>query len=214
MRKNAMRTLAPLTAVLAAALVAGCGSSSSGASSSPDPTTTAAAKPAYEAPALADNPQPAPNFTLRNSLGKPVSMSQFRGKAVLLTFIYSHCPDICPLIVGNLHSALQQLGPDARKVQVVAVSVDPKGDTVKAVNQFISNHDMTGRMEYLIGSKRQLNRAWRKYGIKVGGTPDSREVDHSAGVYGITGKGTEVALYPANFKPDWIVHDVPLLAAN
>ena len=214
MRKNAMRTLVSLAAVLAAALAAGCGSSSPGSSSSPDPATTARAKPAYEAPAVADTPQPAPNFRLRNSLGKPVSMSQFRGKAVLLTFIYSHCPDICPLIVGNLHSALQQLGPDAKKVQVVAVSVDPKGDTAKAVNQFISNHDMTGRMEYLIGSKRQLNRAWRKYGVKVAGSPDSREVDHSAAVYGITGKGTEVALYPANFKVDWIVHDVPLLAAN
>jgi protein SCO1 len=211
MTKNATRLL---LALAAAGLVAGCGSSSSGSGSSSDPATTAKGKPAYEAPALADNPQPAPNFTLNNSLGKPVSLSQFRGKAVLLTFIYSHCPDICPLIVGNLHSALQQLGPKASKVQVVAVSVDPKGDTVKAVNKFISNHDMTGRMEYLIGSKKQLARAWKQYGVKVEGTRDSREVDHSAAVYGITGKGTEVALYPANFKVDWIVHDVPLLAAN
>jgi protein SCO1 len=216
MTKNPRRLPLVVAALAAAALAAGCGSSSSSSSSSSDPTTSTAAnaKPAYEAPALAPKPQPAPDFTLRNSLGKPVSISQFRGKAVLLTFIYSHCPDVCPLIVGNLHSALEQLGPQASKMQVVAVSVDPKGDTPKAVNQFIANHEMTGRMEYLVGTKKQLAKVWKKYGVSVAGTPDSREVDHSASVYGITGKGTAVALYPANFKVDWIVHDVPLLAAN
>jgi len=177
-------------------------------------TTTSTDKPSYQAPALAENPAPAPDFTLQNSVGEQISMAQLRGKAVLLTFIYSHCPDVCPLIVGNLHSALEQLGPDASKVHVVAVSVDPKGDTRKAVNKFIAAHDMTGRMDYLVGSKRQLARAWKKYGVKVGGTPDSREVDHTAAVYGITAKGEETTLYPANFKVDWIVHDVPLLASH
>ena len=121
MIKRTARLPLVLAALAAAALAAGCGSSSSSSSSSDPGTSTAAGgKPAYEAPALADNPQPAPDFTLRNSLGKPVSLSQFRGKAVLLTFIYSHCPDVCPLIVGTLHSALEQLGGQASKAQVVA----------------------------------------------------------------------------------------------
>ena len=81
-----------------------------------------------------------------------MTLSQFRGKAVLLTFIYDHCPDVCPLIVSNLHNALVKLGPEASKVQIVAVSVDPKGDTPATVKHFIAVHEMTGKMQYLIGS--------------------------------------------------------------
>jgi protein SCO1/2 len=156
----------------------------------------------------------APDFALRDSNGKLVRLSQFRGKAVMLTFIYSHCPDVCPLIVGNLRAAIRQMGPAAaRKMQVVAVSVDPKGDTPSYVNKFIASHDMTGRMEFLLGSKRELIPVWKKYGVQVQGSPDDREVGHSAFVYGVTGKGAALALYPSNFQPKWIAHDVPLLAA-
>jgi cytochrome oxidase Cu insertion factor (SCO1/SenC/PrrC family) len=107
------------------------------------------------------------------------------------------------------------MGPaQAAKTQIVAVSVDPRGDTPKTVKQFLSAHDMTGRMRYLIGSKRRLAPVWKRYGVQVQGSPDQREVGHSAFVYGISGKGTAIALYPSNFKPAWIVHDVPLLAAH
>jgi protein SCO1 len=134
---------------------------------------------------------------------------------VLLTFIYTHCPDVCPLIVSHLHTALTRMGPaQARKVQVVAVSVDPRGDTPRTVRRFLAQHLMTGRMEYLIGSRKELARVWKKWGVGVQGTPDDREVDHSAFVYGITAGGTVRALYPSNFQPGWIVHDVPILAAG
>jgi protein SCO1/2 len=209
---QSMRSLRAVAGVLAlglaAAGAAGCGGSTS--------ASTAAAKPParYDAPAKADPPRPAPDFALRNHEGKLVRLSQFRGKAVLLTFIYDHCPDTCPLIVGNLHSSLAQLGPKARNVQIVAVSVDPKGDTPQTVKAFLTAHEMTGRMQYLIGSKRQLAPVWRAYGIQVEADPESREVGHSASVLGITGKGQTAVLYPANFKPAWVVHDVPVLAAR
>jgi protein SCO1/2 len=213
MTKARVRTALLGTLVAAAAsVVAGCGGGSSAASSSP--AGASSKKPAYEAPVLADHPSTAPNFSLRNHLGKPVQLADYRGKAVLLTFIYDHCPDVCPLIMGNLHSALEQLGPKASSVQIIAVSVDPKGDTPRTVTKFLSDHEMTGRVQYLIGSKRKLARVWREYGVKVGGTPESREVDHTAAVYGITARGTLTALYPANFKPAWVVHDVPVLARN
>ena len=98
------------------------------------------------AAATADPIKQAPDFALRNSNGQLVRLSQYRGKAVMLTFIYSHCPDVCPLIVGNLRAAIRQMGPAASKMQVIAVSVDPKGDTAAYVNKFIAAHDMTGRM--------------------------------------------------------------------
>jgi protein SCO1/2 len=192
---------------LCTALLLGCGGSSKSSS-----TTAASAKLA--SPAELQPPAASPDFALRDSTGRLVRLSQFRGRAVLLTFIYDHCPDVCPLIVANLHNALLKLGPQAAKVQIIAVSVDPKGDTPKTVKAFLAAHEMTGRMEYLIGSFKQLAPVWRSYGVQVQGTPDSREVGHSAFVYGITGSGKRRALYPSNLQPDWIVHDVPILAAG
>jgi protein SCO1 len=213
-RSRPLLALALAGVLAAAGLMAGCGSSSS--SGSPSTSTTAAGSATrLDAPAQASPPRPAPEFSLRDSNGRSVSLASYRGKTVLVTFIYAHCPDVCPLIVGNLHAALAQMGPAAAaKTQIIAVSVDPKGDTAAAVDRFVAAHDMTGRMEYLIGSRAQLVPVWKKYGVQAQGTPDSREVDHSAFVYGITGSGSQLALYPSNFKPEWIAHDSPLLASR
>jgi protein SCO1 len=166
------------------------------------------------APQTLDGNAPAPDFALRNANGRVVRLSQFRGGAVLLTFVYSHCADVCPLIVEKLKAAQGQLGRRARGVQILAVSVDPRGDTPRAVRAFLRAHRMTGRMEYLLGSRRELARVWRRYGIAVDATPEDREVGHSATVVGITATGRRRTLYPATFRPAWIVHDVPLLAAQ
>ena len=156
------RIVAAATAALMAVALAACGSSSS----SSQTTSTAAAKDPktaqLDAPATLTPTKPAPDFTLQNSHGQNVTLSQFHGKAVLLTFIYAHCPDVCPLIVSNLHNALGTMGPQASKAQVVAVSVDPKGDTPTAVNEFIKAHEMTGKMQYLIGTKKKLVPVWKK----------------------------------------------------
>lgn len=209
-RKDPPRPLALITVIgVCGALLSGCGGSSKSSSA-----TASAKAGTLEAPAELQPPAPSPDFTLRDSTGKLVRLSQFKGKAVLLTFIYDHCPDVCPLIVANLHNALSRLGPQASKVQIVAVSVDPKGDTPKTVKAFLAAHEMTGRMEYLIGSFKQLTPVWRSYGVEVQGTPNSREVSHTAFVYGITASGKRSALYPSNLKPEWIVHDVPILASQ
>ncbi len=157
-----------------------------------------------------------PQFALRDSVGKLVRISQFKGKATLLTFIYDHCPDTCPLIVANLHTALLRLGPKARELQIIAVSVDPKGDTPATVKAFLAAHEMTGRIDYLIGTQKELAPVWRAYGVQVVASPEQREqaVGHSAFVYGITGRGSVLVLYPPTFEPSWIVHDTPLLAAD
>ena len=69
----------------------------------------------------------APPIRLRSYLGQPVSLSQYRGKAVLVTFLYVHCPDVCPAIASALRVVRQQLGPEAKTMQIVTVSVDPRG---------------------------------------------------------------------------------------
>src|SRR5215470_1019174 len=57
----------------------------------------------------------APNFRLSDQFGNPISLSQFQGKPVVLTFLYTHCPDTCPLIADKLHLTLTKLGSDSSK---------------------------------------------------------------------------------------------------
>ena len=196
-----------------AALGAGCG----GSSSSSDPTTTTASAANYSG-ATANPPKPAPALQLSNYNGKPVNIDQYKGKAVLVTFIYDHCPDICPLIVSNLHAAQNQMSAAERKqLQIIAVSVDPKGDTPQTVKKFLADHQMTGRMDYLIGSRPQLENVWADWNIKQKNDPSNKNpdaVEHSALIYGITGSGQLKTVYPANFKPKQVVHDVPILASQ
>ncbi len=200
--------IAPALIAAAALAVAGCGSTSA----KPAAATGAGAPGKLDAPGELEPPRKAPEIALRNYDGEEVRLSRFRGKAVLLTFIYDHCPDTCPLIVAKLHQALVLLGSKSKQVEVVAVSVDPVGDTPKTVRAFLVKHGMLGRMKYLIGSKAQLAPVWKQYEISSEASPQGREVSHTALVYGITAKGMQLALYDQEFQPSEIAHDVQILA--
>jgi protein SCO1/2 len=157
----------------------------------------------------------APPIELRNYLGKHVTLAQYRGKAVLVTFLYANCPDVCPLIASNLRVALNLLGPRASQAQVIAISVDPRGDTPRAVARFVHSHEMTGRMQYLIGNAAELAHTWSAW--KVGSRREAGQPDlvaHDALVYGVSASGKLTTVYPSNFQPSEIAHDVPKLAAG
>jgi protein SCO1/2 len=159
--------------------------------------------------------RPAPAIDLHDDRGRHVTLAAYRGKAVLVTFLYTHCPDVCPLIASNLGVALNQLAARRSQAQLIAISVDPRGDTPAAVARFLAAHRLTGRMEYLLGSPAQLARTWAAWSVgssREVGQPD--RVAHSALVYGITASGVLKTLYPASFDPGQIVHDVPRLAAG
>src|SRR6478735_7247362 len=68
----------------------------------------------FEAAGLITPARPAPALALRNYLGQPVNIASYRGKAVLVTFLYTHCPDICPLITSQLRVAQNLMGPANR----------------------------------------------------------------------------------------------------
>jgi protein SCO1/2 len=193
-----------------ALLGAGCGSSQTSAG-----ITHQATSSKYSG-SLVSPPTPEPPVSLRNYKGQLVNVGQYRGKAVLITFIYTHCPDVCPLIASNLGVALNLMGSQkASIVQVVAVSVDPRGDTSKSVAIFLKRHGVAGRMQYLVGSKRELARVWKAWG--VGSEKDASNpelVNHSGLVYGVSARGRVTTLYAANFKPQEIAHDAPLLASS
>lgn len=159
--------------------------------------------------------QAPPISNLHNSKDEPVSLAQYHGKAVFLTFLYTHCPDVCPLIASQLHNSLVALGPKAEQVQLIAVSVDPRGDTPAAVAKFLAEHGLTGQMQFLIGSAHELGPVWKTYGVGSEADASNPEfINHSALVYGITASGKMRTLYSANFKPSEIVHDVPGLLAG
>jgi protein SCO1/2 len=200
-------TAAPL------ALLSGCGSSTAKSRSATNASATAAS---YRAEVTLSPATAAPPLRLHNYLGQPVDIAQYRGKPALVTFIYTHCPDVCPLITSNLRVAQNLLGAGGpSKAQVIAVSVDAKGDNRRTVAAFLKAHEMTGRMQYLIGSTRELARVWRAWG--VGSERDAKNpdlVEHSGVIYGITASGKRATLYSARFKPADVAHDVPLLAAR
>jgi len=181
------------------------------------PAGTATAQSAIYSGAPLTRAEAVPPLALRNYLGTPVDIRSYRGKAVLVTFIYTHCPDVCPLIVSHLHTALTQMpAAERRRLQIIAVSVDPRGDTPATVSRFVTAHEMTGQMQYLIGSASALRHVWADWSIasqaeRAAGKPDL--VAHSALIYGITAHGKVTVVYPANFTSNEIVHDARVLAA-
>jgi protein SCO1/2 len=180
------------------------------------PKNTHALNAEFEAAGLLTPVTAAPPLALRNYLGQEVNINSYKGKAVLVTFLYTHCPDVCPLITSNLRIAQNLMGAKGMtKSQIIAVSVDPRGDTKEAIAAFLARHEMTGRMQYLVGSAKELGAVWKAWG--VGSERDAENptfINHTGLVYGVTGSGKRLTIYASDFKPSEVAHDVPLLAAR
>jgi protein SCO1 len=186
--------LALLLAVVAA--TAGCGGGSSGSAASFRGTELEA--------------EPTPDFVLHDETGAPVQLSKLRGHPVLLTFLYTHCPDVCPLIATNLGAAVRRLGPTGKNVRVLAVSVDPKGDTRAAAVQFVKQKRLPSEFRFLIGTRPELSQVWRSYHIAADKGPENT-VNHSAYTLLIDADGKQRVLYDAQVRPGAVVHDVRAL---
>ena len=154
-----------------------------------------------------DPPQPTPDFTLTDQSGQKVSMGDQRGKLVLLTFLYTNCPDVCPLITQNLNEALQMLGATRDDVRVLAVSVDPEGDTPKSVDEYAKAHHLLPEFRYLIGSRDELTKVWRAYDVAAVAS-DPELVDHTAYTMLVDRSGEGRVIYDSSVKARDVVHDV------
>lgn len=125
---------------------------------------------------------PSPGFRLVDQQERPVALADFRGSAVVLTFLYTSCPDICPVVADKLARTLDDLGDDASKVAVLAVSVDPARDTPQAAQEFTRAHGLASRnWRFLTGSEADLMAVWKAYGIFPGEATAHEGEEHGSG---------------------------------
>jgi protein SCO1/2 len=124
--------------------------------------TACGGRPEFTGTMLEDQ-QPAPNFQLTNQYGEAVALTDLQDKVVILTFLYTSCPDICPLITVKLRQIQEELGPAAQDVAVVAITVDPETDTVERVWQYSEAMGMDEQWYFLTGSREQLDPIWKAY---------------------------------------------------
>jgi protein SCO1/2 len=195
-----------LTVVLAAA---GCGGSSGSAG-----TTGHASASRFSASVVYRPPRPAPAIALHDQFGRPTTLAGFRGKAVALTFVYSHCRNVCPTMLQALAQIQRDMGRSGRRLQIVAVSVDPVGDTPTHVRRFLAQRQLLHRVRYLLGTRRRLLPIWREYAISS--EPDRaapEQIEHTAAIYLIDRRGLIRALSTESpLDMPELQHDVPLLA--
>jgi protein SCO1 len=121
--------------------------------------------------------------------GKPRRLEDFRGKAVVVFFGFTQCPDYCPTTLAELAAAVRTLGPDAERVQVLFVSVDPERDTKEALAKYVPAFDP--RFLGLSGDMEATRRVAKEFKIffEKRKTADSYAVDHSAQSYVIDPQG-------------------------
>lgn len=151
---------------------------------------------------------------------------------MLLTFLYTSCADICPVVAGQVKQAYGLLGEDAERVSVLIVSVDPERDTPEATSAYLDTLGMRGRWRYLVGTEAELAPVWRGYYVaqardepEGGNVEDASEgaveslarsiavytVTHSAPVYVIDEEGLMRSVFTLPIEPADVAHDVRMV---
>lgn len=153
------------------------------------------------------------DFTLKDPDGRQRTLGDFRGKAVVVFFGYTQCPDVCPATLATLAETMKRLGADADRVQVLFVTVDPERDTPELLKQYVPAFDP--RFLGLYGDADATARTAKEFKIiyqKVPGpTPGSYTMDHSAGSYVFDPQG-RLRLFVSNGQgPDVFAHDLRAL---
>jgi protein SCO1/2 len=155
----------------------------------------------------------APELALRDQDGRVVRLSAQRGRVVLVTFLYTGCTDVCPLIASNLSAAVRSLpAPERDRVRVLAVSVDPRGDTRAAVRRFVARRALVRQFRYLVGTRAELAPVWQSWNVLV--EPRNLErVEHSALIWLVDASGRTRASYGADVTAAVVAHDLRALAS-
>jgi protein SCO1 len=182
-------------------LATGCGGGSGTSATSTTGETTA-----YRGIPVPDNPE-APPVSLRDPQGNTVTLAEQRGRWVLLTFLYTWCPDVCPVIAGNLNAALKSPPGKRAELKVLSVSVDPKRDTPAAAKRYARDHRLSPGFVWLLGTKPELSRVWRAYDIAVLPGPKGT-VTHATPTLLVDPEGRIRLVYDTTVQTADVVHDL------
>jgi cytochrome oxidase Cu insertion factor (SCO1/SenC/PrrC family) len=153
---------------------------------------------------------PAPNFLLRDQLGRETSLEQFRGKVVLIAFVDSQCTTICPLTTESMVEALRLLGPAAADVQLLGINANPLALKVSDVAAYTRAHDMQGQWRFLTGSLPQLKKVWRDYNVYVAAV--NNDIDHQPAMVLIDTVGREHKIYMTQMSYEGVAPQAQVLA--
>lgn len=196
---------------MACIALAGCGASGGGGTTAAGGDRFAVAEPLP--PGLAG--RAAPRMRLADARGGTFDTASLAGRPYLVTFLYANCPDVCPLIGSQLRGTLEQLGDAARRVGVVAVSVDPRGDTPATVRAWLKRQREPQQFHYLLGTQQELAPVWRAWyaAPQIPGDPESA---HTAIVWIVDAEGRLTAKVPAGqpFDVRGLAHDMRALLSS
>jgi cytochrome oxidase Cu insertion factor (SCO1/SenC/PrrC family) len=183
--------------------LAGCGAGAAAGNAQSANAQSGNAQPMASSSAAMDNPnldlgssvgnRPAPDFRLQNQFGQPMSLSQFRGKVVMLGFEDSRCTTVCPLTTQSMLLARQLLGAAGEKVQLLGIDANPDATSVADVLAYSRAHGMVNQWDFLTGPLAQLRTVWGRYDIAV--QIEQGQIDHTPALYVIDQQGRERKLY-------------------
>ena len=158
----------------------------------------------------------AQGFNLPDFNGKPRTLADFKGKVTVVFFGYTQCPDACPTTMAELSGILKTLGPDASRVQVVFITVDPSRDTAALLKNYVTNF----RPDFLAlrGDEAQTQQVIRDFKVLVekvpGKTADSYTIDHTAGSYIFDPMGRIRLFASQSLDPTMLTADIQALLAE
>jgi protein SCO1 len=149
------------------------------------------------------------DFSLRNQDGELVRTSDLRGKVVVITPTYTTCDESCPIAVQQVRGAIDDLeAGDRERVRAFALSVDPDNDTPQKAQAFLLNRRVRGYLDYLLGTRRELQPVWREYGF----APQTETQEHNSYVVLLDGDGRQRVGFPIQYvTPEALRHDIELL---
>jgi cytochrome oxidase Cu insertion factor (SCO1/SenC/PrrC family) len=185
-RVTAALGLAPLALAVA---VAGCAQQPAAPSTSGSALTS---NPAVD-PGSPLGGRPAPDFRLQDQFGRTVSLTQFRGRAVLLAFVDSRCSTICPLTTTSMLQAVRLMRASGTSVQLVGIDANPDATRVSDVRAYSAAHGMTHSWEFLTGKLSQLTQVWKDYHVYVQAIKGN--IDHEPAIYLIRPDGREQSIF-------------------
>ncbi|NNC74751.1 MAG: SCO family protein [Acidimicrobiia bacterium] len=167
-------------------------------------------RPHLYAGTVLQSPQPAPEFTLTTHNGDQVSPRDFGGDVVLLYFGYTHCPDVCPLTLSNVAKALDRIGSDAERVQLMMITVDPERDTPEVLDDYMGHFDET--FLGLGGDPDEIARIAALYGVfyraNEGDVETGYVVDHTATLMAIDPTGALRVVYSPEIGAEALAPDL------